>query len=39
MGSKSKELSLFSELMLIKQFSVAHFVRIKCNTFIRYPEL
>ena len=35
MGSKSKDVSLLLEQMLIKQFSVAHFVRIKCNTFIR----
>ena len=39
MGSKSKDKSLFLELMLIKQFSIAHIVRIKCNTFIRYPDL
>jgi len=35
MGSKSKDVSLLLEQMLIKQFSVTHFVRIKCNTFIR----
>jgi hypothetical protein len=35
MGSKSKDKSLLSEQMLIKQFSLAHLVHIKCNTFIR----
>jgi hypothetical protein len=38
MGSKSKDISLFSEQMLIKQGSVAHFVHIKCNSIIRNPE-
>jgi hypothetical protein len=35
MGSKSKDNSLFLELMLIKQCILTHFVHIKCNTFIR----
>jgi len=38
MGSKSKDKSLFLELMLIKQFSLAYFVHIKCNTIIRIPD-
>jgi hypothetical protein len=38
MGSKSKDQSLVLEQMLIKQFSVAQIVWIKCNTFIRLPD-
>jgi len=39
MGSKSKDKSLFSELMLIQHVILAHFVHIKCNTIIRIPDL
>ncbi len=39
MGSKSKDKSLFSELMLIKQSILAHFVHIKCNIIIRISDL
>ena len=39
MGSKSKDKSLFSELMFLKQSSLAHFAHRKCNTFIRMPVL
>ena len=39
MGSKSKDKSLFSELMLFKQNSLAHFVHIKCKIIIRIPDL
>jgi hypothetical protein len=39
MGSKSKDKSLFSEQMLIKQIILAHFVHIKCNIIIRISDL
>jgi hypothetical protein len=39
MGSKSKGKSLFSELMLIKQLSLAHYVQFRGNIFIRIPDL
>jgi hypothetical protein len=35
MCSKSKDMTLFLERMLIKQGSLAHFAHIKCKTFIR----
>jgi hypothetical protein len=38
MGSKSKDKSLVSELMLIKQLILAHYYQMKSNTFIRIPE-
>jgi hypothetical protein len=37
MGSKSKAVTLFSELLLIKQVSVAYFSTLRGNTFIRIP--
>ncbi len=39
MGSKSKDESLFSEQMLIKQISLAHFILFKCNIIIRISDL
>lgn len=39
MSSKSKDNSLFSEHMLIKQIILAHFTYIKCNINIRISEL
>ena len=35
MGSKSKDVSLFSELLLIKQLSVSHYAGMMCKPFIR----
>jgi hypothetical protein len=35
MGSKSKNKSLISELLLLKHFSVSHYVRMMCKPFIR----
>jgi hypothetical protein len=39
MGSKSKGKSLFSEQMLIKHISLAHYVQFRGNIFIRIPDL